>query len=255
MQEPLSISQGNLGVGVGSLRLRDVTCHVCGKVERINVPLLVNQTCCAACADSHEKRLADAALERRFEDLAVSKLTGTSLYNITFQNADEWGDKKASEYLKCLPNLLNLRQPPSIRICLEGPPGTGKTHFARCLLRHVAERANMCIAEITALEYVRMAQNFRDGEYKTLLFSASRAMLLDDIDKISPTESSMYALWTLLNNRYDTPGLTIFTTNQHFTTYREMLVETGARSSLVDSIWDRMATDNVITLTGNSRRK
>src|SRR5205823_5881762 len=89
-------------------------------------------------------------------------------------------------------------------LALYGSYGTGKTHLLAAIANAVAARGQACRFASTTLLFGAIQERIQQGEdYLDLFRRATSAplLLLDDLDKLKPSEFREETLYTILNGR------------------------------------------------------
>lgn len=94
-----------------------------------------------------------------------------------------------------LPALIeSVRQHPSARLCLHGPPGTGKTRF----VRHLAESASLKVAEYRASDILDKYVGESEGNIRRMFEDCDRPdqlLFLDEADSLIASRAGARQGW------------------------------------------------------------
>jgi DNA replication protein DnaC len=93
---------------------------------------------------------------------------------------------------------------PQGTLALYGSYGTGKTHLLAAIANAVAARGQVCRFASTTLLFGAIQERIGQGEDYLDLFrraTAAPLLLLDDLDKLKPSEFREETLYTILNGR------------------------------------------------------
>lgn len=135
-----------------------------------------------------------------------------------------------------------------------GPCGTGKTHWARCLLTRCKHRG-WEVAEIRAREFLRISAAYgRQDSRVRFIERTADLVLIDDVDKADyRSRDYVEALLELVDVRTGR-GL-IFTSNLNARELLEMLIRAReGNTTHTNAFQDRLATWNVWKFAGASLR-
>ena len=177
--------------------------------------------------------LAERAEQRRAERITASglppHLQGTSLPHTALGRiAREWADEE-------IPGL-----------CLTGGVGVGKTYLAAAACWHRLQRKT-CKWVSVARMMTQLRASFDDDSRKAAIRSVvgGGAAILDDLDKVNPTEYGKEVLFAAINGRIETGAPLLVTTN---------LTPTQLGQKLGAPIMSRVAGLEVVRMSGADRR-
>jgi len=137
----------------------------------------------------------------------------------------------------------------------EGPPGTGKTFLAMCLLvPHFV--AGKSVVVLTARRILKTADRFDEGRGAWDRWCSADYLLLDDIDKAEWTARRLESLWELFDARRSGGLATLITSNVSLGKNLEAILQpAGLRNgSLITGTIDRMRPMDTLKLLGESHR-
>jgi DNA replication protein DnaC len=136
-----------------------------------------------------------------------------------------------------------------------GPPGTGKTYAARCLLYESMDQRNS-VTEITAYNMLKNERGF-STQYKCALLEGCTTLLIDDIDKAIWDDRALMYLLNLLDTRSTAGGKTLITSNVA-PGYNLRTVLSGSSSStngsIIEAAMQRLHPTLTINFAGESIR-
>jgi len=224
---------------------RVVQCHTCG--ASVVVPVLTGYavpwnnslvscpTCAARESAAEARRRECERLDQRITELVALGDYSDATRRCWFKRSNpavESRNPTAWQAIRAWDGGQNL--------FLFGPPGTGKTHAARCILnRWLARRRT--VAEISSRRVFKADRLFDDrGALKR--WQAVDVLLLDDIDKARWTEDALGALWELVDARCSNDVRTICTANVAWPALGELLAAGSPHNSaLAESIASRIS--------------
>lgn len=145
-------------------------------------------------------------------------------------------------------------------VYIRGTVGCGKTHMAHCMMRK-AFVAGYDVAEVTARQFVKTADLFRDPRNMVEEWKAVDLLLVDDIDKATWNLDRIDALWELFNARVSAHRRTLITANVGLRDLALMLRARTAdpktdeiNTSRADAALDRLKPIHQIEMKGKSLR-
>ena len=230
-----------------SMGPRKGVCVACGKSGVLYYPHKYCQVCAEAAAAKYEVDQAKERRRTRFLDLRFSGVLNDHTLDVSFKDANPSPEEnqrawKSGRVWDARGNWL-----------LYGPPGTGKTYLARCMLRK-AFCVGHSVGDVSARHAIRIGCGFNLPDVWHQWCKVS-ALLLDDVDKIRPTEAGIGALWELLDRRMRNSGVTIVTSNIAPKQFAALLRDRVSENiSLGEAALDRLKPLTVFELTGQSLR-
>lgn len=148
----------------------------------------------------------------------------------------------------------------SENVYIRGTVGCGKTYMAHCMMRKIFV-AGYDVAEVTARQFVKTADLFRDPRNMIEDWKSVDLLLVDDIDKATWNMERIDALWELLNARVSAKKRTLITANVGL---RDLALILRARTadpktdeintSRADAALDRLKPVAQLEMTGKSIR-
>ena len=140
-------------------------------------------------------------------------------------------------------------------LVIRGEVGTGKTHGACAILRHLAKRSNVLFATMGGiLREIRETYGNDSSESKVIeKYAKTEVLVIDDFGKEKPTEWALQVMFEIIDTRYRENRPTIFTTQYSSGELVERLAETG-NVATAKAIVSRMSDCVSVVLDGPDRR-
>ena len=134
-----------------------------------------------------------------------------------------------------------------------GNAGTGKTHLACGVARHIMRKYNRTAIFTSVSKMarrIREAKSFNASETESsviLAYSIPHLLILDEVGLQSGTDAESRSMFDVINERYENRKPTLFLTN---------LDVAGFRAAIGERLFDRMKEDGgeVVAFTWSSRR-
>ena len=118
-----------------------------------------------------------------FEELKAGQ-PGDSVYDPVYINSD----------IDLVSLVEGIRGAKSARLCLHGPPGTGKTAYAQWLARHLGRRIHVKRASDLLSPFVGMAEKQMAGAFREAQQSDA-VLLIDEVDSFLQERSKALRSW------------------------------------------------------------
>ena len=151
------------------------------------------------------RRLADANIPKRY---AHCSLANFAVYNESLEH----GVAAARRVAEAFPVVDR-------GLCLEGPPGVGKTHLAVAVLKQVVQTAGARGLFYDTRDLLRVIRSTYDPSIRTTEIEVLRPVMtadllvLDDLGAEKTSEWVDETMNLIVNTRYNERRLTIFTSN------------------------------------------
>lgn len=222
---------------------RDEPCPRCGRVFEA----FAGKRWCDDCipvleAEREAARLRDEAVTLTYTGLLAHGTSDISFETSKTPHEANMGAWEAAQRWEADQNLY-----------FWGPPGTGKSHLARCVLMR-ALGAGRSVGEITASRFCIAAVSY-EGRGVLPRLSAPEVVLLDDLDKGLWSPRTLVALWELLDRRAMGRRRTLITANLAPPAMLEVWRNAAPENvSIAQGISDRLLPMGVWNLTGPSMR-
>lgn len=208
---------------------------------------------CAACylretSETAERQRA-GALRQHIDSLYARGLLNGASRNCRFDRSNaelEAVNPDAWKVVRSLPLKKNL--------WLCGPPGTGKSFAARCVLNNHAALGQTA-AELRAVDLAGIAQE-RNSLARVSAYCYAVILLLDDLDKLPPWPSHLQLLYAVLDHRNQRGLRTMVTANQTgANTNKAWQAAKQDNPTLSAAIFDRLHPIEPIVFQGESARR
>ena len=216
---------------------------------------------------------AGQSLRKTRYEVSITK-AGVRNMPCTFHNFDtDWVSGIHSQALQGAHDKIRAwAEDPRHFVLISGPYGCGKTHLAVAALKeHLWARSaddehssGFHLACVEAWEAIKSSWNGNQGtiQYRDLsltpanllmLVKRNRLLIIDDFDKVTPSEGWLGWILAIINYRVDTHLPTIITLNHRIdemlsflTTRQNGSVVTWKDKSM--AMWDRVVGDSIIKL-------
>lgn len=174
---------------------------------------------CEECLDRDDAARWDAELQERREEARVGRIEKSGVperwkAGVTFEKLER--DKPRAEAIDAALAWALADNPKGL--LLHGPVGRGKTVIAAAAAMERLQRRHLKWLSVAAL-LTDLRGGFDSPEYKRALRSidaqkAMGALVLDDLDKLKPTESALQPLYVAINGWIERPLPLLVTCNR-----------------------------------------
>lgn len=201
---------------------------------------------CEQCADTRKMQAQAQTAEMRLRKLRQNCYATTMPADAagwTFAANDTGLERNNEE------SWLQARTMPpmSKNVWINGPPDTGKTRLARCLLNATIDKGHTA-GELSAIQLNATAARWEwDRELER--YATVHTLLLDDLDKPSWTPKGLDALWWLVDRRCNARRPMIVTANAGGRAVRESIGSRTGNPTMAASIVRRLMPVDRIELT------
>jgi DNA replication protein DnaC len=206
-----------------------------------------NSICCDDCIEAMDRR---RAIDDRFRWAIESGDIPPPMWHQGFKHSDQ-----AIEAL----NPAAWAAARSYRrtdgsLWVSGSPGVGKSRMAAAIAhKAIVSGVTACFVPIRAV--VVALQKFDDGRVMLARWGSCGLLVLDDIDKMTPTQNNLMGLWEILNTRAASDLRTIITANVTPGKLMEQWQgEAKEYSTRTLAILDRLKPCTLIEMNGKSQR-
>lgn len=192
------------------------TCPQCGEPNGVEftpglspfVASMASRVLCDACwADNHDREERVAEFERRrIHRIRINETLPRELRDVRSKNSQAPAEAKAAalEWIRDGGGLF-----------LGGPVGTGKTYLAAAAVRVALGNHDVRWASVPSMLTAALAA-FGDDDRRTAMSSitGTGAVVLDDLDKMKPSEWAAAQIFAAIDNRVNAGTRLLITSNK-----------------------------------------
>lgn len=192
---------------------------------------------CEQCADTR-----DTQANAQMNEYRIRRLRQNCYASTMPADAAEWTFTANDAHLERGNEevWLSARTIPPLKsnVWIYGPPDTGKTRLARCLLNASIDKGRT-VGELSAIQLNATAARWEwDKEIER--YATVHTLLLDDLDKPSWTTKGVEALWWLVDRRCNSKRPTIVTANAGGQAVKKAIGERTGNPTMAASIIRRL---------------
>lgn len=228
--------------GCGTTVTRTIPAGYTERAAKImrGIPLM-----CAVCIDADERAQRDRERERMRRGREDRCLLPRGLRSLTWESYET--HRKGAAGALVAAQALATGKHEKCGAMFVGPVGVGKTRLAATCAWAMLDRCELRYVNVADL-MTKLTAAFGDGARAEALkvLTGRTALVLDDLDKINPTQTVLAHLYTAIDGRVQNGAPLIVTTNLMPGKLREKLARPGrgedaeARAVIADSIVSRL---------------